>query len=248
MDEKRLIVALSAILDPPLAQKLTTQFTSIRQDYSTKTLGRGSPGQFVETFVQALQFLESGSYQSAPSVDVYLDQTVLQAKNIDKDLQTCAARIARAIYTLRNKRSISHNGSVDPNTFDLAFIHQGAAWIMAEILRQATKVPMQEAGALIELVQAPVGSLVEEINGTRLVHADTTIEGEILILLHSHFPNFVAVDAILESMRTRAEASVKRKLKGMKDDKLLVGSSNEGYRLTQVGHKAAIAEVTKHTS
>jgi hypothetical protein len=47
---------------------------------------------------------------------------------------------------------------------------------------------VQEAGALIELIQAPVGTLVEEIDGTRLVHADVPVRTEILILLYSHYP------------------------------------------------------------
>src|SRR5207249_2219977 len=103
-------------------------------------------------------------------------------------LRVCAARIARSIYTLRNKRNIAHKSDIDPNSFDLAFINQGASWIMAELLRNASGISMQEAGALIELVQAPVGTLVEEIDGTRLVHADVGLQGEVLILLHSHYP------------------------------------------------------------
>ena len=52
---------------------------------------------------------------------------------------------------------------------------------------------MQQAGELIDLVQAPVGTLVEEIDGTRIVHADLPIEGEILVLLHSQHPKPVPV-------------------------------------------------------
>ena len=48
------------------------------------------------------------------------------------------------MYTLRNKRNIAHKNDVDTNTHDLAFAHQGAAWITAELLRHATGVSMQE--------------------------------------------------------------------------------------------------------
>lgn len=65
------------------------------------------------------------------------------------------------MYTLRNKRNIAHKNEVDPNTVDLAFAHQATAWILAELIRTASNIAMEEAGALISLVQAPVGSLYQ---------------------------------------------------------------------------------------
>jgi hypothetical protein len=58
--------------------------------------------------------------------------------------------------------------------------------------------PVKVLRGLIDLIQAPVGSLVEEIGGTRLVQADLTIGGEILVLLHSQYPQpFGCVDGIV---------------------------------------------------
>jgi hypothetical protein len=245
MDEARLVAALSKYVDPRLARDLVTEFVAIRQDYATKTLGRGSPGKFVETVVQALQFLASGSFAAAPVVDHYLDRQVLTTQLPD-DLKITAARIARSIYTLRNKRNISHKGAVDPNTYDLAFIHQGAAWIMAELLRNATGVPMQEAGQLVELVQAPVGTLVEEIGDTRIVHANTTIEGELLILLHSHYPAHMLLPDIYKALANRSDGAIRNKLSQMKNGKTVFGDAATGYRLTSAGYRAAIEEIRKH--
>jgi hypothetical protein len=121
-------------------------------------------------------------WSAKPNVDDYLNNKVEQT-TLPDGLRICGARIGRSIYTLRNKRNIAHKGVVDPNTFDLAYIHQGAAWIMAELIRSATGISLQEAGALIELVHAPVGTLVEDIDSTRLVHADVSVRVELLILL-----------------------------------------------------------------
>ncbi|WSG72962.1 hypothetical protein U8P80_15505 [Rhizobium beringeri] len=147
------------------------------------------------------------------------------------------------LHALRNKRNIAHKNPVDPNTFDLALAHASAAWIMAELLRNATGVPMQEAGVLIARLQVPVGTLVEEIDGLRLVHADTSIRGEILILLHSHYPERVAVADILKTMSARNDGSVKNRLSELRTEKLLHGDGKTGYRLTQVGHAAAVTEI-----
>ena len=245
MDEARLSQALSNLVGLALAEELTAHFVRIRQDYATKTLGRASPGKFVETFIQCLQQIAKGKYDSKLNVDDYLDRRIDNETTVPEGLRFCGARIARSIYTLRNKRSIAHKNEVDPNTFDLAFIHQGAAWIMAELLRSASGIAMQEAGALIELVQAPVGTLVEEIDGTRLVHGDVSVRGELLILLHSHYPERVAVAEILKSMETRSSGSVRNRLGELRAEKLVHGDSRVGYRLTQAGHAVALTELQR---
>jgi hypothetical protein len=160
-------------------------------------------------------------------------------------LRICAARIARSMYTLRNKRNIAHKNQIDPNTFDLAFLHQSAAWIVAEFIRTASGITMQEAGKLVEQVQAPVRHLVEDIDGLRLVHASVPIGAEVLILLHSHFPAYVAVADITSSLKARNSGAVRNKLREMCLNKLLHGDPNTGYRLTQAGHATAVEEIKR---
>jgi hypothetical protein len=243
MKRRRLEGALATTIPADLAVELVSDFLQIRQDYATKTLGRAAPGKFVETLVQCLQHMARGAHEQNPKVDNFLDKQVESETALPDGLRVCAARVARSIYTLRNKRNIAHKNGVDPNTFDLAFIHQAAAWIMAELIRNATGITMQEAGTLIELVQAPVGTLVEEIDGTRLVHANVSIRGELLILLHSHHPERVAVADILASMKARSAGSVRNDLTKLRYEKLVHGDGKTGYRLTRTGHDAAVEEI-----
>jgi hypothetical protein len=244
VDEARLARALTPLLGRSLAEELTADFVKIRRDYATKTLERASPGKFVETLVQCLQYIDVGKYDAKLSVDAYLSTKVEQT-GLSEGLRICAARIGRSMYTLRNKRNIAHKNEVDSNSFDLAYIHQGAAWVMAELIRNATGVTMQEAGALIELVQAPVGTLVEEIDGMRLIHADVSVRVELLILLHSHYPNVVSMKDILSSLSRRSAGTVKNRLGDLHDKKLAHGNAKSGYRLTQAGHAAAVTEIEK---
>lgn len=245
MDEARLADALTGLVGTTLTDELAANFVKIRQDYATKTLERASPGKFVETFVQSLQQIAGGKHDAKPNVDSYLNTRVENEAALPDGLRFCGGRIARSMYTLRNKRSIAHKGEVDPNTYDLAFVHQGAAWIMAEMIRCASGITMEEAGALIELVQAPVGTLVEEIDGTRLVHADVSARAEILILLHSHYPDRVAVADILKTMSRRSAASVRSRLSKLRTDKLIFGNAKTGYRPTQPGYATAVAEIER---
>jgi hypothetical protein len=245
MDEARLAHALSGLVGRGLAEELVGDFVKLRQDCSTRTLERASPGKFVETFVQCLQHMATGTHDIKPDVDGYLVKRIESESGIPEGLRICAARVARAIYTLRNKRNIAHKNLVDPNTFDLALAHEGAAWITAEMLRNASGITMQEAGALIELVQSPVGTLVEEIDGLRLVHADVSIRGEILILLHSHYPERIHQIDVLKTMAARSPGSVRNRISELRTEKLLHGEAKTGYRLTQAGHRAAVEEIRR---
>jgi len=241
MDKARLVQALAPLVTVELAIELVDQFLQVRQDFSTKTLGRAAPGKFVETYVQCLQQIASGTHDAKPEVDKYLKAE--GDPNLPESLRVCSCRIARSIYTLRNKRNIAHLNEVDPNTFDLAYIHQGAAWIMAELLRTASGLTMQEAGALVALVQAPVDTIVEEIGDTRLVLPDVSVRAELLLLLRSHHPERLPVAAAIKSLSRRNAGTVRNRLRDLHDEKLAHGSATEGYVLTRAGLDAALAEI-----
>jgi hypothetical protein len=243
MKTDRLVAALASIVPEVLARELITDFVQIRQDYSTNTLGRASPGKFVESFVQCLQHMSRGTYEAAPRVDHFLDKEVEKEIGLSDGLRICGARIARSMYTLRNKRNIAHKGQVDPNSFDLAYVHDCGRWIMAELLRTATGISMQEAGALIELVRAPAGTLVEEIDGVRTVHGDRSIKSELLILLHSHFPDRVPLASIEKSLWRRNSGTMRNNLWELVQAKLADGDTKVGYRLTRTGYGAALEDI-----
>jgi hypothetical protein len=243
VDERRLADALAGLLTAKLAGELASDFVKIRGDVASGTLARASPGKFVETFVQCHQQMATGIHDASPSIENYLTKHAENQVALDEGLRVIAPRVARMMYTLRSKRSIAHKNAVDPNTFDLALLHQGAAWIMAELLRNATGVSMQEAGALIELVQTPVGTLVEEIDGTHLVHADVSVRAEILLLLHHQHPNRVVAADLMKSMRYRSAGGVRKRLSELRQEKLVLGDGNTGIRLTQAGYALAVEEL-----
>ena len=245
MNSARLAHTLAGLVGNKLAADLASDFVKMRQDLATRTLERASPGKFVETFVQCLQQIATGTHEAQPAIDAYLSNKAEQETKLPDGLRISGSRIARSIYTLRNKRNIAHKNEVDPNTFDLAYVHQAAAWIMAEMIRCASGVTMQEAGALIDLVQAPVGTLVEEIDGTRIVHAEVPARVEILILLHSHYPDRVAMPSILNTMSGHGQASVRSRLSELRAKKLIFGDAETGFRSTTQGYALAVREIAR---
>lgn len=241
MDRFGLVGALSAILPNKLAEELVDDFLTIRQDLATSTLGRAAPGKFVETLVQVLQHLDAGNYDAKPNVDDYLKHLDATASNLPDGLRLCAGRIGRAAYTLRNKRNIAHKGSVDPNAYDLSFTHAAAQWILAELLRVATNDSMEKAGKLIDQVMAPVGGLVEDFGGKRLVLEDVAAREEILLLLHHAYPNPVPRTEIATSMDRRDASTVRKAIRSLWSERMIEEVEADNYKLTQRGFSAAIA-------
>ncbi len=242
MDEARLAQAIGPLVGKNLALHLAGDFVKLRRDVATGTLERASAGKFVESFVQCLQHISSGEYATAPNVDDYLNKRVEGDTVLPDGLRLCGSRVARSIYTMRNKRSIAHKGEIDPNRIDLEFTYHGAAWIMAELIRCASGITMEVAGALIRLVRAPVGTLIEEIDGVRIVHAKVSMRVEILILLHSKHPDPVASAQLAEWTRKGA-ATIRARLSNLRSDRLVVGDGRKGFKLTSTGYAVATAEI-----
>jgi len=175
-----LIDQLKKHLPPNLAAYIINSFLQIKSDVTTQTLERSAPGKFVETVVQILQFLDTGQFDEKPKVDEYLKNLESRSTNLPDDLRTTLARVARASYTLRSKRNIAHKGGVDPNIYDLRYLYAGAQWILSELIRQILSTDMADAGKLIEFIQIPISSVVEDIgdansSATLLSHAHPTV-------------------------------------------------------------------------
>jgi len=239
MHHRDLYEALKATFGDQVSSELVKDFLQIRSDHATATLERGSPGKFVEGFVQALQYAADGSFDKKPEVEKFLTKVVENKNGLLDGLRVIGPRIARSIYALRSKRSIAHKNEIDPNAADLAQIHAAASWIMSEMLRYAKVVSMEEAAKLIQQVQAPIGPLVEEIDGTVLVHADLPVRSEILVLLHRSYPEYVSNESLMRSIGAKEKRSISNRLGELRKSKKVFGDGTKGHRLTQAGYADA---------
>lgn len=245
LNRDELIAFLTQSIPVDLARDITDSFIELRQDMATSTLGRTSPGKFVETFVQILQFMEQGKFDKKPSVDSYLKGLEGRSSSLNDGLRICASRVGRSMYTIRNKRNIAHKGSVDPNTYDLNYLLSSAQWILAELIRELEQISMSSAGNLVEQIQVPIDPIIEFIDGKRLVIAKISIRNEILTILHSVYPNRLTYDELITSMDRRSKGSVQKKLRELWREKYLEGSNQEGYKLTRIGYNEAIQIIHK---
>ena len=150
MEKRFLVQGLAKKLPNQLVEDLISEFLSLRTECVGQILSKSTIGKFIETTVQILQFLDSGTYDKKPNVDEYLRVLESRSVNLNDDLKICCSRVARGCYSLRNKRSICHKGSIDPNMVDLKYLYSGAQWILAELVRQLMTGDMDEAKKMID--------------------------------------------------------------------------------------------------
>jgi hypothetical protein len=248
VDRAQLIVALSNGMPAVLATDLADDYLQMRQDLATGTLGRSSVGKFVETLVQVLEHLDTGAYTAKPDVDAYLRTLESKARKLPDGLKIVAARVGRSMYTMRNKRNIAHKGEVDPNRFDLQYLVGAAQWILAELIRNVSALPMQQAGALVEQVTVPIGGLVQDFGGRKLVLATMSIPEEILVVLHSHHPAAVTLASLRASLNRRSPKRVQEASRKLWAAKEIEGSAEAGYGLTHPGFDRAVRIIQAHLS
>lgn len=234
MKKQELISALEGLVSRPLAEDLIEQYLLMRQDVLVQTLGRSAPGKFVETIVQILEYLHTGKYSQTPKVDGSL-QTCENQTDIDESLRVCAARIARAMYSLRSKRNIVHKGPVDPNVWDLQFLHASAQWILAELIRLSKDITMDEAGELVAQIEMPVGGLVQDFGENKLVLSNSvTVKEEILILMAAKHPDQVTAKWLKESINRKSYSSVIKSVNLLWKEKA-IQKIGQSYALTGIG-------------
>lgn len=245
MNACELIEQLNRYLPANLVSDLINNFLQIKSEVATGTLEKSSPGKFIETVVQILQFLENGQYEKSPKVDDYLKNLESRSANLPDDLRITLARVTRASYTLRNKRSIAHKGDVDPNIYDLRYLYSASQWILSEIVRQTLSRDMDTAGKLIEFIQIPVSPVVEDFGDKRLVLKVGTTEEELMTLLLHYFPNYALVSQIQKDMDRRARPTVSNVITSTYKKRFIEGNRQQGYKLTTLGYQKAIEIIKK---
>lgn len=95
---------------------------------------------------------------------------------------------------------------------------------------------MLTAGKMIEFIQIPASTVIEELDERKLIFGDFTVDQKILILLHSYYPDFISRMSIRNSLDRRSNCSISNSLNNLWKEKLIHRKEAE-YKLTQEGFK-----------
>jgi hypothetical protein len=216
-----------------MATALVNEFVTIRRDAALNVVGRAAPGRFVESVVQALQFITTGTFDEAPGVARSL-QLIESQKPLDDGLR-CVVQAARAMYLFRNKRGLAHNNRIEANVADLHYLFSSAQWITSELVRLLSPYTSDEARRLVQQVLAPAAGIVEDMGNRKLVLVELPVRDEVLVVLHSYYPSSPTQRQVLDSVNRASTRTVLNALEWLWKRKLVDGAPESGYTLTRTG-------------
>lgn len=110
----------------------------------------------------------------------------LPRAQVSDSLRVVVPWVIGTLYTLRNKRSGGHTASeVDPSHVDARLTENIADWLMAEIFRIGTDLPLQEAEAAISTLMERRIPVVFRAGEYRRVLKQLDSQAEIMVLLYA---------------------------------------------------------------
>lgn len=226
-----LITNLALVLPVELATDLVDDFLELRQEVVLGNLGKTTAGKFIESVVQIIQFLDTGSYDKKPNVDDFLKNFENKKSSLDDGLKLCVTRVGRAVYSIRNKRGIAHKNIIKKNLYDLLFVFNACQWILTEFIRQILyPTNIEFAGKIIELIQKPISSLTEEFEDRKIVYGKYSAKEEILILLNESFPEYVDHGYIKRSLERRSPSTITNALRELWENKLIHKHPTDSFK------------------
>lgn len=148
-------------------------------------------GKICEIVYTILKGYTSGAYASAPSKPSNMVSacTALESagSQFSRPVRIQIPRVLIALYELRNNRAIGHvSGDLDPNHMDAEFFLRGCKWVMGELIRLFTSVPVDEAREILEEVTARTLPVVWETgSGKKLLNPKLPTPEKALVLAYS---------------------------------------------------------------
>jgi hypothetical protein len=107
--------------------------------------------------------------------------------HLSRSVRIQIPRVLIALYELRNNRAIGHvSGDLDPNHMDAELFLRGCKWIIGELIRLFTSLPIDEARELLEEVTVRTLPAVWETgSGKKLLNTRLSTPDKALVLAYS---------------------------------------------------------------
>ncbi len=82
----------------------------------------------------------------------------------------------------------------------------------------------------------PVSTVVEDFGTRKIVFGNLTVEKELLVLLHSFYPEYADLRSVKSSLDRRSSSAISNSLKKLWKGKL-IHKEKSAYKLTQEGFR-----------
>lgn len=181
-------------LPPDLARELVRQYVRLKtRAWSDDHEGvQESGGKVAEHALRAAQHLAGQQHTPLRTEIRNLPGEATKLENLPKAqvndaLRVVVPRVIATLYTVRNKRSGGHTASeVDPGRQDALLTERMADWLMAELFRLGTALPLDQAEATIEaLAERRLPVVYTSGSYRRVLKSGLEPTAELMVLLYA---------------------------------------------------------------
>jgi len=227
-----------------IVEAILKQYTSMKENFF---LGKHGPsgvdgGRFAEAVTRALEHICLGSWTP---LDQKLDfdhsiNAIMALPQVTQpdNLRIGIPRALRALYDVRNRRGAAHLADINPNYMDSAFSVACADWVLAELVREFSEVPHDEAQALVDGLVSRKVPVIQDIDGfLRTLRPEMTGPERIQLLLYYRGKQGAIEDELLAWTKNKfSKVKPLRKALSRLDDRDLVHRKpGDRWILTETG-------------
>ena len=184
---------LSKKIHPDIVKEILNEYESVCTDFSTENNLNilASSGRFVDMVLAGIRYwydstsvnLNTVSFDSLYNTIIGLPR---RKRDSEEDLLLLEIpNVAKAIYTIRNKKRGAHRKDFDPIMQDRIFLKNSVDWILASLLFVFhTKSEKDIQGIIETLVQKEIPLIEEFEDGGVLILRKMSFSQKLLLLLY----------------------------------------------------------------
>lgn len=177
--------------DEKLAEHILNSFKEVEKNFHLKSWKTSSldVGHFVEAVRRFIEFKLFGQYTPINKPLPNFNEKCLNSylnKQGEDSYRIHIPRLLFTIYGIRNKRGIGHISNIKPNKIDSTLILSSCKWVLAEIIRINSQLPIDETEKLIdEIVERNIEGIWEVGETVRILKDGLSLKEKILYLLYN---------------------------------------------------------------
>lgn len=177
--------------DIKLAEHIINSFKEVEKNFHLKSWKTSSldAGHFVEAVRRLIELKLYGQYTPINKPLPNFNEKCLNSylnKQGEDSYRIHIPRLLFTIYGIRNKRGIGHISNLKPNKIDATLILSSCKWVLAEIIRLNSQLPIDETEKLIdEIIERNVEGIWEVGETIRILEDGLSLKEKILYLLYN---------------------------------------------------------------
>jgi len=243
---------LSKKIHPKIVQELLKEYEAVCKDFYLED-NKGilaSSGRFVDMVLAGIQYWHNFTLLNLNTInfDSLCNKIIglpKRKKDSEEDLLLLEIpNVARAIYTIRNKKRGAHRKDFDPITQDRIFLKNSVDWIMASLLFVFHTRSDKEIQGIIEtLIQKEVPLMEEFEDGGMMILKKVTFIQKLLIILYKQ-NKIITKKELKELSKPKRPQDFNTNFNNLKK-RLLIYVNGENVKINQNGIKEIEEKILK---